>query len=166
MSLESLNTMSTANAWQTLMQCCTAERWVEAMVSGRPYANEQDLCESANRYWQDLSEEDYLQAFAGHPQIGNIDSLHSKYANTKALAAGEQSSVTTADSDVIKALAQGNRDYLEKFGFIFIVCATGKSAAEMLALLQQRLSNNRLTELANAAEQQRNIFQLRLRKLL
>jgi 2-oxo-4-hydroxy-4-carboxy-5-ureidoimidazoline decarboxylase len=158
--------MSTADAWQMLMQCCTAESWVEAMVAGRPYTNEQALYESANQYWQDLSEEDYLQAFAGHPQIGDIDSLQSKYANTKALAAGEQSSVTQADSDVINALAQGNRDYLEKFGFIFIVCATGKSATEMLALLQQRLCNNRSSELANAAEQQRKIFQLRLRKLL
>ena len=77
--------MSAADAWQTLMQCCTAERWVEAMVAGRPYANEQDLCEAPTDIGRTY-QEDYLQAFAGHPQIGDIDSLHSKYANTKALA--------------------------------------------------------------------------------
>jgi 2-oxo-4-hydroxy-4-carboxy-5-ureidoimidazoline decarboxylase len=95
-----------------------------------------------------------------------VSSLKARYANTKKLAAGEQASVATAGDGVIAALADANTQYEEKFGFIFIVCAAGKSALQMLNLLQARLPNSRDEELANAAEEQRKIFQLRLEKLL
>ena len=107
-----------------------------------------------------------MQAFQGHPKIGDVGSLKAKYANTKELAAGEQSGMTVATDDVISTLAKGNLDYENKFGFIFIVCATGKSAQEMSELLQARLTNERTTELVNAAEEQRKIFQIRLNQLL
>ena len=136
------------------------------MVSGRPYSTADELRSAADKNWQGLDEHDYLQAFDGHPKIGDVESLKAKYANTKELAAGEQSSVNVASGDTIAALADGNSAYEEKFGFIFIVCATGKTAAQMTALLQARLPNERNQELINAAEEQRKIFQIRLEKLL
>ncbi len=166
MTLQQLNQLSEAEAKHQFLQCCTSERWVERMVASRPYDSVMELHDAADRYWRDLSEHDYLQAFDGHPKIGDVNSLKAKYRNTKALAANEQSSVDSASDDVIHALAQGNQDYEDKFGFIFIVCATGKSAAEMAELLQRRLPNDRQTELHNAAEEQRKIFHLRLEKLL
>jgi len=135
------------------------------MVSSRPYHNIDELFESANEHWVGLDEADYLEAFDGHPKIGDVESLMKKYVNTKMLAAGEQAGMSLADEQTIIQLAQGNRDYQDKFGFIFIVCATGKTASEMNALLQARLHNCREKELLNGAEEQRKIFHIRLSKL-
>ncbi len=166
MNLAQLNSLTVEQATQCFMQCCTSSAWVSAMVQYRPFVDKNDLTAKANLAWENLAETDYLEAFDGHPQIGNVDTLRAKYANTKALASGEQSSVSEASEQVIAALAKGNADYLEKFGFIFIVCATGKSAEQMLNLLEARLPNDNTTELVNAAEEQRKIFHLRLEKLL
>ncbi|MBA6391298.1 2-oxo-4-hydroxy-4-carboxy-5-ureidoimidazoline decarboxylase [Colwellia sp. BRX10-3] len=166
MNLAQLNELTVDETSHIFMQCCTSATWVAGMVKARPFADKQDLKTKADIAWQGLDEADYLEAFEGHPQIGNVDTLRAKYANTKELASGEQSSVSEATEQVIKSLSQGNADYLEKFGFIFIVCATGKSAAQMVELLQERLPNDKATELANAAEEQRKIFHLRLEKLI
>jgi len=166
MSLVTLNSANVEQATHSFMQCCTASVWVEAMVAARPFTDKRALANQADLAWQELEEADYLEAFEGHPQIGNVDTLRAKYANTKALASGEQSSVNEASEQVLLELSKGNADYLDKFGFIFIVCATGKSAAQMLELLLARLPNDKATELANAAEEQRKIFHLRLDKLL
>jgi 2-oxo-4-hydroxy-4-carboxy-5-ureidoimidazoline decarboxylase len=166
MTLQSINEANTEQAKQLFLQCCTSDHWIDSMVNARPYASPQDVRSKADDHWRELREEDYLQAFEGHPKIGDVDSLKAKYANTKELAAGEQSGMTVATDDVISTLAKGNLDYENKFGFIFIVCATGKSAQEMSELLQARLTNERTTELANAAEEQRKIFQIRLNQLL
>lgn len=166
MSLSALNKASLAQATHQFMQCCTSTLWVSAMVASRPYADNTSVTKQADIAWQGLAEADYCEAFDGHPQIGNVDTLRAKYANTKALASGEQSAVNEASEQVLLDLAKGNADYLDKFGFIFIVCATGKSAEQMLALLKARLPNDKATELANAAEEQRKIFHLRLEKLL
>jgi len=166
MNLEKLNALTVEQATHTFMQCCTASTWVNAMVAARPYNDMRQLTKQADSAWQELAEVDYLEAFEGHPQIGNVATLRAKYANTKALASGEQSFVNEASEQVLLDLAKGNADYLEKFGFIFIVCATGKSAAQMLALLLTRLPNDKNAELVNAAEEQRKIFHLRLEKLL
>jgi len=166
MSLAQINAMSDAEATDTMTQCCSAQAWVLRMVTGRPYASKEDFLASADRNWRGLSEADYLQAFDGHPKIGDVGSLKAKYANSKALASGEQALVNEADEQVIAELAQGNSDYLETFGFIFIVFASGKSAQQMLALLQARIGNSRACELDNACEQQRLIFQRRLEALL
>ena len=166
MNLAQLNRLTDVQATQCFMQCCTATAWVSAMVQARPFVDKNDLTAKADLAWKNLAQTDYLEAFDGHPQIGNVDTLRAKYANTKALASGEQSSVSEASEQVIAALAKGNSDYLKKFGFIFIVCATGKSAEQMLALLEARLPNDKASELVNAAEEQRKIFHLRLEKLL
>lgn len=166
MNLDTLNNLPVEQATHAFMQCCTASNWVEVMVSSRPFLNAQVLASKANDAWKSLGEYDLLEAFEGHPQIGNVDTLRAKYANTKALASGEQSAVNQASEQVLQDLANGNAEYLKKFGFIFIVCATGKSAEEMLSLLLARLPNDKITELVNAAEEQRKIFQLRLQKLI
>ena len=166
MSLETLNSASPEAARDLLRQCCTSDLWVERMTGSRPFANADSLRKSADKHWKGLDEGDYLQAFDGHPKIGNVSSLKAKYAKTKSLAAGEQSSVNTASDEIIDRLAAGNTNYENKFGFIFIVCASGKSAAEMVDLLEKRLPNTRSAELLNAAEEQRLIFQIRIEKML
>ncbi|MGI9289268.1 MAG: 2-oxo-4-hydroxy-4-carboxy-5-ureidoimidazoline decarboxylase [Pseudomonadales bacterium] len=166
MGLQTLNEAAESDAAHMLRQCCTSERWISRMTAARPYSSGEDLRKAADENWKGLYAEDYLQAFEGHPKIGDVSSLQDKYANTKELAAGEQSAVNVASDAVIQRLADGNTAYEEKFGFIFIVCATGKSAQEMSDLLQARLLNDRKAELTNAAEEQRKIFQLRLTKML
>lgn len=166
MTLDELNKLSESAANEVFTQSCAAQNWVQQMVAARPFADIEALLNVSDRFWLGLSETDFLEAFEAHPQIGNVDSLRAKYAGSKTLAVGEQSSVAMASEKTLQDLAQGNRDYLEKFGFIFIVFATGKSAEQMLSLLQTRLPNDRPTEIKNAAEEQRKITALRLRKLL
>lgn len=166
MNLNDLNNQTVEQAQHTFMQCCTSSSWVERMVSTRPYTSKEKLKESANIIWQSLEETDFLEAFEGHPKIGDVSSLRAKYANTKELAGNEQGLVKEANDDVLAMLSQGNTDYEAKFGFIFIVCATGKSAKEMSDLLQARLPNTKEQEFVNAAEEQRKIFQLRIDKAL
>jgi 2-oxo-4-hydroxy-4-carboxy-5-ureidoimidazoline decarboxylase len=164
MRLEDLNRLPTDDASHTFMQCCTSSTWVNKMVAARPFINAQEVKQAADNAWIGLSVSDYLEAFEGHPKIGDVSSLRAKYANTKELAGNEQGLVKEANDAVLEVLSQGNSDYEEKFGFIFIVCATGKSAKEMSDLLQARLPNNKAQELLNAAEEQRKIFQLRITK--
>jgi 2-oxo-4-hydroxy-4-carboxy-5-ureidoimidazoline decarboxylase len=166
MSLEVINSATPDQARHMFRQCCTSEAWINRMVSARPYASDAELREAADIHWQGLTEDDYLEAFEGHPKIGDVSSLKKKYANTKELAAGEQSGVNVATDEIIQDLADGNTGYEKKFGFIFIVCATGKSAQEMSCLLQTRLVNSRDVELSIAVQEQQKIFQIRLEKLL
>lgn len=164
MQLEDLNQLPASDAKHIFMQCCTSSAWVNNMVAARPFADTTVIKKAADVAWLGLTEEDYFEAFDGHPKIGDVSSLRAKYANTKELAGNEQGLVKQADDDVLAVLSQGNSDYEEKFGFIFIVCATGKSAKQMSDLLQTRLPNNKTQELVNAAEEQRKIFQLRITK--
>jgi len=165
MTLDEFNQLPTNEALTVLESCCAATGWSEPVVAGRPYADFAALTSASDQSWAQTDEDDWLLAFTAHPQIGNVETLRAKYANTKTLAAGEQSSVQQADEDVLQALAAGNQQYLDQNGFIFIVCATGKSAAEMLELLTARLSNNREQELKIGAAEQHKITTLRLRKL-
>jgi 2-oxo-4-hydroxy-4-carboxy-5-ureidoimidazoline decarboxylase len=166
MDLQQINNLALDKARHLFMQCCTSERWVEKMVAGRPYIDANSLRQTADRYWDQMAEDDYLQAFEGHPKIGDITSLKAKYANTKELASDEQAGIKQAYDQLMIDLAEDNRAYEEKYGFIFIVCATGKSAEEMLNLLRVRLKNTRHRELEIASEEQRKIFHLRLEKIL
>ena len=166
MDLQQINNLDKEKAHHLFMQCCTSERWVEKMVAGRPYIDSNSLRQTADRHWNQMTEDDYLQAFEGHPKIGDITSLKAKYANTKELASDEQAGVKQAYDQLMIDLAEDNRAYEEKYGFIFIVCATGKSAEEMLNLLRVRLKNTRHRELEIASEEQRKIFHLRLEKIL
>jgi 2-oxo-4-hydroxy-4-carboxy-5-ureidoimidazoline decarboxylase len=125
-----------------------------------------ELLEDAEEIWFDSSPEDWKEAFAQHPKIGDLDSLKKKFASTAGWASGEQSGVGAASEQTLKALADGNRLYEEKFGYIFIVCATGRSAEEMLGMLQSRLQNKPEEEIKIAADEQNKITKLRLEKLL
>lgn len=125
-----------------------------------------ELLEDAEDEWWKCSQSDWKEAFTHHPKIGDIDSLREKVASTATWASGEQSGVNKASEETILALAAGNKLYEEKFGFIFIVCATGKSAEEMLAHLQQRLQHEPDEEIIIAADEQNKITKLRIEKLL
>jgi len=166
MKLQAINKLTEQEAKIILLSCCCSNAWVNRMLKVRPYKSTEDLYWQADNNWKNLQESDYLEAFEGHPKIGDVNSLRKKYANTLALASSEQSGIDTATESDLQALADGNLLYEKKFGFIFIVCATGKSANEMLQLLQQRLLNDRASELINACEQQRKITRIRLEKLL
>jgi len=162
----SVNNCTFSEAIKAFLQCNSSLAWCEKMEKSRPFADKQSLFEIADEHWRDSTEKDLLQAFQGHPEIGDVSTLREKYRNTEKLAGNEQSGVNTASENTLQSLAQGNKDYKDKFGFIFIVCASGKSADEMLMLLKQRLPNSRQQELKNAAEEQRKITRIRLDKLL
>ena len=166
MKLEDFNALTTQKAAAELMKCNTSQNWCDKVAVNRPYENLEALLEGADNVWQKSEEVDLLQAFEGHPEIGDVSTLRKKYRNTEKLAGHEQSGVNTASENTLHLLAHGNHDYKEKFGFIFIVCATGKNAGEMLELLQDRLPNTREQELANAAEEQRKITHIRIEKLI
>lgn len=132
------------------------------MMARRPFGNDARLLRTARIEWFGLTETDWLEAFSHHPPIGDRASLAARFPATHQLSAKEQAGVGRADDAVLSALAEANAAYLDRFGFIFVVCATGKTAEEMLALLRARLPNNRATELRNAAEEQATITALRL----
>lgn len=164
------NEVNEALALEAMLACCGARRWARAMVASRPFASLETLSEAADRIWSTMEEADWTEAFACHPRIGarsvenNVERRHS--AKSAAWSAQEQSSTSLATGPVMAELAAGNVLYEERFGFTYIVCATGKSAEEMLAILQRRLTSSREVELREAAEQQRQIIQIRLGKWL
>lgn len=164
--LRRLNAAPEPRAREELTRCCGAKRWVDAMLAARPFADEQALYSAAEKAFEPLGGGDWLEAFSHHPRIGGKDALREKFAATRGWAQGEQSGAAQADEATLDALAQGNADYEKRFGHIFIVCATGKSAAEMLALLRARVDNDPKEELCIAAGEQAKITRLRLQKLL
>lgn len=161
-----LNTLPFEEARAEFLRCCGVERWAEAMARERPFAHENALYQEAERLWATTGPTEWREAMTHHPRIGDVARLREKYKATGAWSEQEQRGMTGAGDDVIQALADGNRVYEERFGFIFLVCATGKSAAEMLALLRERLHNAPEQELRIAADEQAKITRLRLEKLL
>lgn len=166
MTLHELNTLPKSQLRQELMKCCGSAAWVDKIMTFFPIEDLVELLEDAEEQWFKCSQEDWKEAFSHHPKIGDLDSLKRKFASTANWAMGEQSGANTASEETIEALAKGNREYEAKFGYIFIVCATGKSAAEMLAILQSRLTNDPKEEIEIAADEQNKITRLRLEKLL
>lgn len=166
MILAAFNTLSQDSALAEMLKCCHSQNWASQMVAARPFPEIEAVHETADRIWADCGEADALEAFRGHPKIGDIKSLGKKYAATEDWSSGEQSGVNSAQREILEGLAAGNRAYEEKFGFIFIVCATGKTAGEMLALLRERLPNDRTTELRIAMAEQLKITHIRINKLL
>ena len=150
-------------AKEILSRACGSSRWVEQMIARRPFRGQDALLKAAREVWFALDEPDWLEAFSQHPRIGDRASLEARFPHTHDLSEKEQSGIGIAGADVRTALAQANADYFARFGFIFIVCATGKSAQEMLAMMVSRLLNDRATELRIAAEEQSKITALRLR---
>jgi len=165
-TIEALNTLTPSEANKQFELCCGASNWVEKMNQNRPFHDKNEVYQKAKSIWFSLSSEDWLEAFTHHPKIGDIDSLRKKFHNTKSISKNEQSGVNDAEKSTLNDLAKSNQLYEDKFGFIFIVCATGKSADEMLALIKMRLNKNAETEMQNAAKEQNKITQLRLEKLL
>jgi OHCU decarboxylase len=159
--LAALNRLDDDALASALSRCCGSKRWVASMIAARPFPTEDDLYRAAQRAWDALGPQDWLQAFAHHPRIGD------QSATTKpGWSRQEQSGMDSATESVRQALARGNVEYEERFGFLFLIDATGKSADEMLAALQQRMAHDRDTELGVAAEQHARITRLRLAKLL
>ncbi len=166
MTLHDLNTMDQRLLKEELMKCCGSTSWVKMMMTFFPADDLVELLEDAEEVWYECSHDDWKEAFSHHPKIGDMESLKQKFASTAEWASGEQSGVSSASRQVIEALAEGNRLYEEKFGYIFIVCATGRSAEEMLGMLQLRLRNSPETEIEVAADEQNKITKLRLEKLV
>jgi 2-oxo-4-hydroxy-4-carboxy-5-ureidoimidazoline decarboxylase len=153
-----LDELSTDEAAALLTSCCGVRAWVAGMLERRPFGDVATLLRVADDLWWSLGPEDWREMFAYHPKIGE--------RTTHAWSAGEQRGVATATADIRAALAEGNRDYERRFGYIYLVSAAGKSADELLAILQARLSNDPDTELRVAAGEQAKITRLRLLKLL
>jgi len=166
MTLSQLNHLSLSQRREALMQCCGSNVWANRMSDIFPVPNLETLYKYAEGVWFACEDKDWLEAFSHHPKIGDLESLQKKFASTAQWASGEQAMVNTASNEVLEALAQGNKLYEEKFGYIFIVCATGKSATEMLIILQSRLDNDPKDEINIAMREQNKITRLRLEKLL
>jgi 2-oxo-4-hydroxy-4-carboxy-5-ureidoimidazoline decarboxylase len=164
-ALTAFNEADETTAVQAMLECCGSKRWAKAMAALRPIASVEKLSEAADRIWSTMEETDWMEAFACHPRIGERASAHTAPKST-AWSKQEQQSTETAAERVLAELAAGNLLYEERFGFTYIVCATGKSAEEMLAILHRRLAGDRASELREAAEQQRQITQIRLGKWL
>jgi len=158
MRLEELNALDVEVAERELLRCCGSIAWATQMAAARPFSSVDQMLATADRVWNTASPSDWLQAFASHPKIGAT--------GASPWSAQEQSGTRGASDDVRERLARGNRDYEARFGYIFIVCATGQSADEMLAALERRLRNAPDVELGVAAGEQRQITRLRLLKLL
>lgn len=165
-SLTEFNSLSKEKAQEALFFCCGSSAWANRMVDLRPLKTLKDFKDKASLIWNSLGEKDWKEAFSHHPKIGDIENLKKKFASTKAWAEEEQKGSQGASLQVLRALARGNETYENRFGFIFIVCATGKTAQEMLDLLEKRIKNAPDTELVNAAKEQEKIMHLRLEKLI
>jgi 2-oxo-4-hydroxy-4-carboxy-5-ureidoimidazoline decarboxylase len=153
-------------AAEEILACCGSKAWARDMAARRPFTGEADLLAGCDHVWKSLPESDWMEAFLSHPRIGESPSPAFARLRSAAWSGEEQRKVTTAGEDVKTALAEGQRAYEQRFDRIFIVCATGKSAPEILEILRRRLRNDETKELHEAAEQQRQIAHLRLKKWL
>jgi 2-oxo-4-hydroxy-4-carboxy-5-ureidoimidazoline decarboxylase len=158
------NGLSLEKAMEEILPCCGSKAWAHGMAMRRPIKDETALLAAGDESWNSLQQSDWLEAFNSHPRIGEAGPATTCAAKAVAWSSDEQKSVGTAADHLKLALAEGNRAYEERFRRIFIVCANGKSPEEILAILKGRLRNDDCTELLEAAEQQRQITQLRLKK--
>lgn len=159
MTLAELNAFPRYRAEDEFVKCCGSMAWVRTMTGRRPYTNRERMLRAASEVWWRLDAEDWMEAFRAHPQIGQSNPAQKWPAQ-------EQSGVNRAGTVVMSALAEANQEYLARFGYIYIVCATGKSAEEMLSILRSRMSNSPEAEIRVAAEEQDKITRLRLEKLV
>ncbi|HVH71778.1 MAG TPA: 2-oxo-4-hydroxy-4-carboxy-5-ureidoimidazoline decarboxylase [Candidatus Dormibacteraeota bacterium] len=160
------NTLPFDEAAEEILACCGSKSWAQGMTARRPIDDEAALLAAASEVWNSLGEADWMEAFRSHPRIGESHGPGTASERSAAWSRTEQQRVSAAEEKVKLALAKGNRAYERRFHRIFIVCAAGKSAPEILEILERRLQNDDETELHEAAEQQRQIAQVRLRKWL
>ncbi|MGI8547969.1 MAG: 2-oxo-4-hydroxy-4-carboxy-5-ureidoimidazoline decarboxylase [Gemmatimonadaceae bacterium] len=165
-SVAELSAMSDDRATELLTECCGASRWVAAMVARRPFESRRAILSEADGAYASLAPSDWLEAFSHHPRIGERMSAVAQGERGSTWSVGEQAGIDRARDDVRDELAAANREYEQRFGYIYIVCATGKTADEMVSLARARLLNEPETELRVAAEEQRKIMHLRLEKLV
>ncbi|MDE1177954.1 MAG: 2-oxo-4-hydroxy-4-carboxy-5-ureidoimidazoline decarboxylase [Edaphobacter sp.] len=165
-TLSRWNVSPAAEAVRTMLSCCGSTAWAEAMVAARPFAYEASVLERAGEIWRGMSESDWDEAFRSHPRIGERHADRATTAASAKWSEGEQRGVAESEDAVKRAIAEGNRRYEERFGRIFIVCATGKKPEEILSILERRLANNEAMEMRESAAQQEEIMQLRLAKWL
>jgi 2-oxo-4-hydroxy-4-carboxy-5-ureidoimidazoline decarboxylase len=165
MSIEEFNKLSTTDQRKLLLACGGSTLWADKLLKVFPFRDKTHLQQKAKEKWAEISENDWLEAFSLHPKIGDINSLKKKFAGTAAWASNEQSGMNNASDSVIDALAKENQEYEDRFGYIFIVFATDKSAAEMLNILRERMRNSPEQEWKIAAVEQIKITNLRIEKL-
>jgi OHCU decarboxylase len=158
-TIDALNHLDREAAEAAFARCCGSTAWARSMAAARPFASLDAMVSAGDAIWRSLAPGDWLEAFAAHPKIG-------EKARGSSWSDREQSGMRTAGDDDRRRLETGNADYQSRFGYIFIVCATGKTAADMLAALEDRLTNDPALELRVAAEEQRKITGLRLAKLM
>ena len=165
-SIQRLNSLPEVEAGALLERCCGSARWVQAMLAARPFKSGAELLARADFAWRGLQTRDYLEAFSHHPEIGGgLDELRRKFPSTAALSESEQAGTAGADEATLTALHAKNQVYRARFGYVFIVCASGKSAGEMRSLLEARLHNSPEVEIGIAAAEHAKIMRLRLEKL-
>jgi 2-oxo-4-hydroxy-4-carboxy-5-ureidoimidazoline decarboxylase len=160
------NSLDPAAATREALPCCGSQAWAIALASKRPIADEPSLIETSSSVWLALPKEAWEEAFDSHPRIGQTQAQAHATEESLRWSAQEQSKAVSGDDASKLALAEANRRYEQKFGRIFIICATGKASAEVLSILEARMKNDAETELREAAEQQRQITQLRLHRWL
>lgn len=160
------NALRSGEAAAEILSCCGSRAWASALAAGRPFVDEQNLFEAADECWQNLPEADWLEAFRSHPRIGEQHAQKKTTAVSAAWSRSEQSQMKEADAAILMRMREGHREYEERFGRIFIVCASGKQPAELLHILESRLASDPAQELLESAAQQQQIMQLRLRKWL
>jgi OHCU decarboxylase len=164
-TVRALDAMPAGEAAELLRSCCGAARWVAGMVARRPWGSAGAAFAAADELWWSLGPDDWREAFAHHPRIGEREGARPQAGRGAAWSAGEQAGAAGAPAAVRDELARVNEAYELRFGYTYIVCATGRSAEEMLAIARARLRNDPATELRVAAEEQRRITRLRLEKL-
>jgi 2-oxo-4-hydroxy-4-carboxy-5-ureidoimidazoline decarboxylase len=160
------NLLPTDEAAKEILPCCGSRAWARSVASSRPVEDVATLLATSDRIWRDLSAADWLEAFQSHPRIGETRAARESSTRSRDWSSQEQSGAAASNDSLKQALADANREYEHRFHRIFIICATGKSAEEIMSNLRQRLNNDDATELREAAEQQRQIAQIRLRKWL
>ncbi|HEU5130822.1 MAG TPA: 2-oxo-4-hydroxy-4-carboxy-5-ureidoimidazoline decarboxylase [Pyrinomonadaceae bacterium] len=161
-----LNSLSADEAVKELLQCCGSKRWAAEITNQRPFQTEETLLTAAKDIWWSLDRSDWLEAFRSHPKIGEKKAADKVSAQSQQWSGKEQAGVADASHETVSTLAALNHDYERKFGFIFIICATGKTSDEMLSALRERLQHDPESELPIAAAEQNKISELRLKKLL
>jgi OHCU decarboxylase len=166
LALASLNALLPSDAEAEFLKCCGSRGWAGQVTAGRHFASLDDLIAESERVWWSLAPADWLEAFHSHPKIGEQQAAAPTAVAAQRWSEDEQSGIRDSAQQTLADLAQLNRKYEEKFGYIFIVCASGKSSEEMLAILRERLGNEPEEELRNAAAEQAKITELRLRKLV
>ena len=166
MTIQDLNHLPPAELKETLYKCCGSTAWVNKMMRLLPMEELVELLDYAEEQWYSCTKEDWQEAFSNHPKIGDLESLQKKFSATAEWAGEEQGGATGAKTETLQALQDANKKYEDKFGYIFIISASGKTAEQMLGALQERLENDPAEEINFAAEEQNKITLIRLQKLM